>query len=77
MAARIKREKDMHGVWVPKRSTTAPCQWTYKGAKTVLQWIPFEVMLDIMEFVLDNAFVQMRDGKILRQNKKGYLWEVL
>ena len=33
----------------------------------MLQWIPFEVMLDVMEFVLDNAFVQMRDGKILKQ----------
>ena len=67
VAARIKREQGYTGVWVPRRATTKPCQWKYRGSKTSVQWLSFEVMLDVMGFALDNAFVQMPDGQILRQ----------
>ena len=32
-----------------------------------MQKIPFEVMLDVMEFSLDTAMVRMPNGNILRQ----------
>jgi hypothetical protein len=32
-----------------------------------LQFIPFEVMLDVMDFALDNAIVKMPDGQLWRQ----------
>ena len=59
----------MDGVWVPIRSDKAPCSWKEprRGAKA--QKIPFQVMLDVMEFSLDYAIVKMPDGKLMRQAK--------
>ena len=54
------------GVWVPKWSDTRPCGWK-KGKGFNMQKIPFEVMLDVMEFSLDFALIRMPNGQILRQ----------
>ena len=67
LLARIKREQGYDGVWVPRLSTKMPCQWKYKGTTGKLQLIPFEVILDVIDFALDNAIVQIETGRYLRQ----------
>ena len=57
---KIQREKGHDAVYVPKFSNKQPCQWKSKR-KTSLR-IPFEVMLDVMDFSLDFAMVCMPPG---------------
>ena len=69
---RIRREKKHDGVFVPKYSDKRPCTWkgdTRPSKRKTSQKIPFEVMLDVMEFSLDFAMVRMPDGRILRQRE--------
>ena len=54
------------GVTVPKYASTKPCTWKKPG-KAAAVHIPFEIMLDVMEFSLDNAIVTLGDGVLLRQ----------
>ena len=53
------------GVCVPKQSDTQPCRWMSR--RRGMQLIPFEVMLDVMDFSLDFAIVKMPDGHLKRQ----------
>ena len=62
---RLEMEQGYDGVWVPRWSNKKPCDWRSRGKNT--QKIPFQVMLDVMEFSLDNAMVRMPNGQILRQ----------
>ena len=64
---RIRREENQDGVYVPRYSDKQPCAWKSKRKK--MQKIPFEVMLDVMEFSLDCAMVRMPDGRIMRQRE--------
>ena len=63
----ISRATGKQGVWVPIRSKTKPCRWKYKGKRGDHKWISFDVMLDVMEFALENAYIRMSDGRLLRQ----------
>ena len=56
----------LNGVYVPKYARKNPCQWKYRGSTGKLIWLPFETMIDVMEFALDNAFI-MIDGKFHKQ----------
>jgi hypothetical protein len=61
---KLRKKFGYEEVWVPKYSDAQPCRWRrWRGA----QPIPFHVMLDVMEFSLDNAMVRMPDGQLLRQ----------
>ena len=64
----VEEEKDRDGVFVPKFSDTRPCSWKEPG-RTQAQKIPFQVMLDVMDFSLDFALIRMPEGGILRQTK--------
>ena len=66
-AKRIQREWGHQGVWVPKYSKAQPCTWKAGGRKHARVWLNFDVLLEIMEFSLDNACVKMQDGRILKQ----------
>ena len=66
-AKRIQREWGHQGVWVPKYSKAQPCTWKAGGRKHARVWLNFDVLLEIMEFSLDNAYVKMQDGRILKQ----------
>ena len=58
------------GVWVPKSRQQKPSwcsdkpSWCHDSSGT---WMPFAELLDILVFALDNAFVKMEDGTILKQ----------
>jgi len=62
---RIESETGRDGVYVPKFSNTVPCSW--KQSRVKAQKIPFQVMLDVMEFSLDNTFVKMPTGRLYKQ----------
>jgi hypothetical protein len=66
VASEIKREKGVEGVWVPKHSDTYPCSWKEKK-RCQMQFFPFQVLLEIMEFSLDFAFIKAKDGRIYKQ----------
>ena len=36
--------------------------------KPTMQWIPFEVMHDVMEFALDNTIIKMPGGQLMKQS---------
>ena len=63
---RLKKEQRHEGVWVPKWRDTQACSWRSRGRNT--QKIPFEVMLDVMDFSLDFAMIRMPGGQIMRQS---------
>ena len=65
--ADLRREQDVAGVYVPTRSDKQPCAW--ESRRRGMQYLPFQVMLDVMEFSLDLAMVKMPDGAILRQGQ--------
>ena len=66
-AATIKRSRGVEGVIVPKRSKKQPCQWKVRSMRGRVL-LTFEVMLDVMEFALDNAVLAL-DGRLIRQAK--------
>ena len=53
-------------MWVPTRSDSQPCSW--RPTKAVArQRIPYQVMLDVAEFALDNAMLTLPGGQVIRQ----------
>ena len=62
----LSDEFGYNGVFVPKWSDTQPCSWRTNKMKTS-QKIPFEVMLDVMNFSLNNAMTKMPSGQLMRQ----------
>ena len=62
---RLETEKKYDGVYVPKYSDAQPCTW--HGRRKNSRKIPFQVMLDVMEFSLDFTLIRMPNGAILRQ----------
>ena len=60
---------DYSEVMVPIFANSRPCAW--KSKRTGMRAIPFEVLYDVMEFSLDNAFVKMPDGTIMRHQASG------
>ena len=57
------------GVWIPNAKSQS-CQWTEPRRKNVHgKWVEWDVMLEVLEFALNNAFVRMPDGRILQQVK--------
>jgi hypothetical protein len=62
----ITKTHGFEGVAVPRHKKSEPCSWR-KNEKRNKIWIPFDVMLDVMDFALDNAFVRMPDGSLRRQ----------
>ena len=58
------------GIWVPTRSTRLPCQWkeSRKGGYKYM-YVPFEIIMEVMKFSLDNAIVKMPDGQLWKQKK--------
>ena len=65
--ARLTRVLGHTGVSVPRYSATRPCEWKRSAKSTRSIWLPFEVMLDVMEFALDNAIIKMPNGELRRQ----------
>jgi hypothetical protein len=65
IAQEFKQTLGLKGVWVPTRTETQACTWTKRKYGT--QFLPFELMLDVMDFALDNAIVKMPDGQLMRQ----------
>ena len=65
--ARLTRVLGHTGVSVPRYSATRPCEWKRSAKSTRSIWLPFEVMLDVMEFALDNAIIKMPNGEPRRQ----------
>ena len=65
LLSKLGKEGRGDGVWVPKFSDQVPCAWKERGRH--VQKIPFQVMLDVMDFSLDFAFIKMPCGVIKRQ----------
>jgi len=67
IALRSVREKfrQFDGVYVPRFSDSQGCAWHTN--KKSMQIIPFKVMLDVLDFCLDNTFIKMHGGEIKRQ----------
>ena len=61
------RRAGREGVSVPMRGKKLKCSWRQLNGG--FRWIDFTVMLDVLEFSLDNAIFRMKDGRIVRQRK--------
>ena len=60
--------RDGHtGVSVPMRAKKLKCSWKEVGGG--FKWIPFEVMLGMLDFSLNNAIARLKDGRLVRQLK--------
>ena len=67
---RIESTSGQRGVSVPRFSDTQRCEWRKRPASDKrMVWLPFQVMLDVMNFALDHAIIQMPDGTLMRQSK--------
>jgi hypothetical protein len=66
IAKDMETKHGVEGVTVPKYKKSEPCSWR-KSEKRNKVWIPFETMIKVMEFSLDNAFVKMPNGKLRKQ----------
>ena len=67
---RIKSESGQRGVSVPRFSDTKKCEWRKRPeSDRRFVWLPFSVMLDVMDFALDHAIVRMPDGSLIRQRE--------
>ena len=75
VAMRSIREKfrQYEGVFVPRFSECQRCTWATK--RKSMQLIPFKVMLDVLDFCLDNTFMKMHDGQINKQMEGIHQWE--
>jgi len=62
------RMEGRNGVSVPTREKTRKCTWK-KVEDGPYQWIDFETLLEVLEFSLDQAILQMKDGRLVRQAK--------
>ena len=55
---------------MPRFSKTAPCEWRKRRSDDGRYvWLPFDVMIDVMDFALDHAIVRMPDGTLKRQKE--------
>jgi len=68
-------ENGFKGVWVPAIRNKR-CEWTdtLTTPRGVIRkrkgtWMPWDVLMSVLEFSLDNAYVHMPDGRILRQTQ--------
>ena len=69
LTKRITRTTGHTGVAVPNKANMK-CEWVGKSRKKVgITKIPFEVMLEVIEFCLDNTFIKDRHGGLRRQVK--------
>ena len=69
ITTQITRESGLTGVVVPNK-TSVKCEWIGKSKKRVgITKIPFEVMLEVIEFSLDNTYIRDRHGGLRRQVK--------
>ena len=60
-------ENRYKGIWVPTADSLS-CQWTQpKNRKKIGTWIPWEILTEVLEFALDNAFIKMPNGKFYWQ----------
>ena len=68
IAKDLEEKHGYGGVTVPKWSPTKACSWKPPKNKGAV-FIPWQVMLDVMEFSLDNALIEAPEGgkKLLRQ----------
>ena len=64
----LETKQGYTGIMVPRRGTK-PCVWmntsTVENARYVA--LPFQTMLDVMDFSLDYAFTEMPNGQLIRQ----------
>jgi hypothetical protein len=65
LISKIKKETGHTGVVVSNKDSH-PCMWKTKR-KIGIKHIPFEVMMDVMEFALDNTLIKDLDGNLWRQ----------
>lgn len=66
---RITSTSGQRGVSVPRFSDTQRCDWRKRPPSDRRHvWLPFSVMLDVLEFALDHAYVQRPDGSLWRQS---------
>jgi len=68
IAQEFKQQHGYEGVTVPRWSKTKPCSWKEPKTKGEIH-IGWEVLLDVMEFSLDNAIIEAPEGygALLRQ----------
>ena len=59
----LQQERQVKGVAVPARKSERTCAWKPRKGDV---WIPFEDLIDILKFSLDNA-ITTRNGKLLWQ----------
>ena len=57
------------GVWVPKQGKKLKCTFQPKGGEWKYVWIPFSALLELLDFSLNNALIEMPNGCILKQCK--------
>ena len=57
----------LKGVWVPKQGKKLKCTFAPHHAQWKYIWMPFSALLELLDFSLDNALVEMPNGDILKQ----------
>ena len=81
----IKRCREVKGVVVPKHKPTKQCTWWNRPPRRTTRrgthdaeneehddrnaYLSFDTMLAIMRFALDNCFIKMPNGQLLKQAK--------
>ena len=65
----IQKTTAYKGVLVPARADSRRCHWAKAVDSTKHSYVnlPFQIMLDIIDFSLDFAFVRMPSGQLLQQ----------
>jgi hypothetical protein len=61
-----QRRLGRKGVWVP-RARQKPCSWEAPNHRRNGTWMPLPELNDILGFVLENTYVRMPDGRLLKQ----------
>jgi hypothetical protein len=65
--AKMEQKAGREGVWVPY-ADSKKCAWEApKRFQRSGTWLPWDIMLELLDFAADNAFVRMPNGKILWQ----------
>ena len=69
LTSQIKGKTGFTGVVVPSKKGVK-CEWVEKTKKRIgITKIPFEIMLEVIEFGLENTFIKDRFGGLRRQVK--------
>ena len=64
------RSLGKEGVWVPRRGRERQCDFSiHARAEFRYVWIPFDVLVDLLNFSLDNAILRMPNGSLWKQEK--------